>query len=321
MQPLTDAATAVRDFYAVRNMRQPLSGVSSGNVAGGGGNAQQSAAASAGQHRVVSTAVIAACSVVGFFVMVAGAFCAWWFWWRRRLGETGIVEYKMAHMDPENSTDTLRSRKHVETQRQKSIVDGFSDFDVDSWRSTTAGNSVHGMPVVTEADDEKRLGETLSNHTRGSSLHASLLTSDPGSPPLVPYSDFGPGPQHPQHPGVPRTLSDPAGLRRERTRSSGLLLSPPGQTTRLVDVGPPSPPAARYPSLTPSISSISMGGMAGAYPTHQRVSNGTRTSEYDFLPVFSEATLTAGGDRRGSQASDRLSSDRRLSRASSYGYP
>lgn len=296
MVPLTNPAMAARDFYAVRNMRQPLSGVSAGTVAGGGLSPQQSAAASAGQHRVVSTAVIAACSVVGFFVIVAGAFCAWWFWWRRRLGESGVVEYKMAHMDPENSTDTLRSRKHVDTQRQKSMVDGFSDYDVDSWRSTTAGNSVHGMPQVTEEDDMRRLGETLSNHTRGSSLHASLLASNPGSPSLTPLVDFGP------HPGVPRTVSDPIDLKRERTRSSGMLLSPPTTTARLVDVGPaPASETARYPSLTPSTY------MVGAYPTHQRVTSGTRTSEYDYFPVFSEATLAAG-ERRPSLASERRSS-------------
>lgn len=307
MAPLTDAATAARDFYAVRKLRQPLSGVSGGNTAGGVGNPQQSADAVAGQHRVVSTAVIAACSVIGFFVMAAGAFCAWWFWWRRRLGQNGVVEYKMAHMDSEQSTDMFRSRKHVETQRQKSMVDGFSDYDVDSWRSTTAGNSIHGMPQVTEEDDMKRLGETLSNHTRGSSLHASLLAmSDPGSPPVSPLVDFTP------HPGVPRTVSEPLDLHRERTRSGGLLRS---QTTaRLVDVGPAPPPApapppptasTRYPSSTPSTMS-----MAGAYPSpQQRVTSGTRTSEYDYFPVFSEATLAAGGnERRGSQHSERRSS-------------
>lgn len=303
MKPLTDAATAVRDFYAVRKLRQPLTGVSAGDPAGGVGNPQQSAEAVAGQHRVVSTAVIAACSVIGFFALAAGAFCAWWFWWRRRLGETGVVEYKMAQLDQEQSTDTFRSRKHVETQRQRSMVDGFSDYDVDSWRSTTAGNSVHGMPQVTEEDDMKRLGETLSNHTRGSSLHASLLAaSDTGSPPVSPLVDFTP------FPGVPRTVSEPLDLHRERTRSGGLLRSSQSTTGRLVDVGPAPPlPTAntRYPSMTSSTMS-----MAGAYPSaQQRLTSGTRTSEYDYFPVFSEATLAAGGtERRASQHSERRSS-------------
>jgi hypothetical protein len=222
-----------------------------------------------------------------------------------------VVEYKMAQMEPGSSSPTLRTRKHVETMRQKSMVDGYSDFDIDSYNSTTAGTSVNGMQQATEEDDMRRLGETISNHTRGSSIHQGLLAAGASSPPVSPMADFTPG--------VPRTVSEPLDLRRERTRSSGFLLSPPTTTGRLVDVGPvpASPPTARY-SLAPSVSTPSSMTMMGAYPSHNRamssasgVTSGTRTSEYDYFPVFSEATLaasSAGEQRRGSHHSDRQSS-------------
>ncbi|CAK9782412.1 acid protease [Cutaneotrichosporon oleaginosum] len=310
MIPLTDPALAARDFWQVRRERQPLSGVSSG-TAGGPGNAQQSAAANAGQKRVATSTIIAVCSVIGFLAIAAGAYFAWWFWNRRRHGKSGVVEYKMAQMEPGSSSPTLRTRKHVETMRQKSMVEGYSDFDIDSYNSTTAGTSVNGMQQTTEEDDIRQLGETISRHTRGSSIHQGLLTAGSSSPPILASGDF--------MPGVPRTVSEPLDLRRERTRSSGLLLSPPATTGRLVDVGPPpsSPPTARY-SLTPSVSTPGSMTMMGAYPSHNRamssasgVTSGTRTSEYDYFPVFSEATLAAGSgaeQRRGSHHSGRRSS-------------
>lgn len=312
MIPLTDAAVASRDFWQVRRERQPLRGVSSGTV-GGLGNAQQSAAANAGQKRVATSTIIAVCSVLGFLAIAACAYFAWWFWNRRRHGKSGVVEYKMAQMEPGSSSPTLRTRKHVEMMRQKSMVDGFSDIDIDSYNSTTAGTSVNGMPHVTDEDDAKRLGETISNHTRGSSIHQGLLAADTSSAPVPAMPDFTPG--------VPRTVSESLDLRRERTRSSGMLLSPPATTGRLVDVGsvPASPPTARY-SLAPSVSTPNSMGMRGAYPSpsHNRamsstsgVTSGTRTSEYDYFPVFSEATLAAGSggeQRRGSHHSDGRSS-------------
>ncbi|BEJ17922.1 hypothetical protein CspHIS471_0701990 [Cutaneotrichosporon sp. HIS471] len=310
MLPLTNAALASRDFWLVRQERQPLRGVSS-DSAGGRGNGGQSAAANAGQKRVATSTIIAVCSVLGFLAIAACAYFAWWFWNRRRHGKAGVVEYKMAEVDHGSDSPPLRTRKHAETMRQKSMVDGYSDMDFDSYDSTTAGTSVSGMQQVTGDNDVHRLGETISNHARGASIHQGLLAAGASSPPMSPTA--------PSMPGMPRAVSEPLDLRRQRTSSGGYLLSPPMTTGRLVDVPPmpASPPSARY-SLAPSLSNRSSMTMMGAYPSHTRamssasvVTSGPRTSEYDYFPVFSDTTTAAGAghdQRRSSRHSDRRSS-------------
>lgn len=310
MVPLTNAAVASRDFWLVRRERQPLSRVSSGQV-GDSGNNQQSAAANAGQKRVATSTIIAVCAVLGFLAIAAAAYFAWWFWNRRRHGKSGVVEYKMNELDKENDSPPLRTRKHFETMRQKSMVDGYSDFDLDSYDSTTAGTSVTGMQQALEESDALRLGETISNHARGSSIYQGLLAAGAGSPPLLPTRA--------SISGMPRAISEPLDLRRPRTRSSGPLLSPQTPAGRLVDVGPaPSSPPSPRDSFGPSVSTPSSMAMMGAYPSHtivmgstNAVTSGTRTSEYDYFPVFSQATLAAGAaaeQRRSSSYSDKRSS-------------
>lgn len=267
MLSLTDPAAASRDFFAVRNQRQSLQVVSSGGVDGtnsNGGGSQQAA-----QHKAVNVAVIAACSVVGFVVLVAVVFCVWWFRLRRRLGAQGQVDYKMTKFDPDTSTDTFRSRKHLETKRQRSMVDGYSDYEVDSWRSGRTAESLGlaGVPEVHDEDDPKSNSNwdanALPNHSRGQSLHQGLL-SEVESPQsihsLLPDSPIAPAPappargrtpdQWPQHRGsiAPELSRDRRASRASRSskgsRSSiGVLVD---DTTPL-----PHPLPLPHPSTSP----------------------------------------------------------------------
>lgn len=269
LRPLTDAAAASREFYAVRTLRQSLQVVSSGGGGGdsnGGGAAQEAA-----QHKAVNVAVIAASSVVGFLAIVAVAFCAWWFWLRRKAGTTGQTEYKMAAFDPETSTDTFRSRKHMETKRQRSMVDGYSDYEVESWRSGYTADSIGltGVPEVHEEDDPKRQSAWDTgylNHSRGQSLHQSLLSADTDSP----QSTHTPLPdaRHPEHRGslAPELLD-----RRSRT-SLRVDDSPRPRPTslsldRTLSMSGPFPSVAQ--STTPSTMPHGQG----------------RANEYDYFPV------------------------------------
>ncbi|KAL1412088.1 hypothetical protein Q8F55_003085 [Vanrija albida] len=281
--PLTNPSVAARDFYAVRNMRQSLTDVSAGN----GGNAPPSpgAGSPAAQHRVVSTAIIAACSVIGFFVLAAAAFCAWWFWLRRKLGATGVVEYKMANLNggrrspSEPGMTTVRSRKHEATSRQKSMVEGYSDYDMESWRSTTnsAEDSIGlSMPRVTEEFGDRHLADGLSNHTRGSSIHQSLIMADHGPPLASPASDMTPG------------LDTP---RRQSVQLS------PAATARLVDL-PSSPPASHTsprPSFvnmpkSPSQRSTMTLSMSGPFPTRPTSMQGS-SGDYEYFSMLPVPTL------------------------------
>ncbi|TXT07401.1 hypothetical protein VHUM_03121 [Vanrija humicola] len=281
---LTNPSVASQDFYAVRNMRQSLGDVSSGH----GGNSPPSpgSGSPAAQHRVVSTAIIAACSVVGFFVLAAAAFCAWWFWLRRKLGATGVVEYKMANLNGGSSPSdpgisTVRSRKHEATNRQKSMVEGYSDYDMESWRSTTnsAEDSIRlSMPRVTEEFGDRHLADGLSNHTRGSSIHQSLLLADHGPPASSPTSDITPGIDRP---------------RRESSRLSVQLS--PAATGRLIDL-PSSPPpqhTSPRPSFvnmpkSPSQRSTATLSMSGPFPTSTRPTSmqASSSAEYEYFSML-----------------------------------
>jgi len=305
---LINQSTASSDFYAVRNKHMSLTTVSSTNGKTNPSN-PVSGAADATQHRIVSTTIIAVCSVIGFFVLAAGAFCAWWFWFRRKVGAHGVVEYKMAPPpeDPPtghksvNSMSTLRSKKHEETKRQRSMVDGFSDYEIDSWRSTTDTIALGNLLEVNENDDHTRtrtqsMGDSLSNHTRGSSLHQSLLAASDGPP--SPLADFYPrdprgniataSDRHERSLSVDRDgrerrrswdtrsntmqsrlsehrLSEHHRPEFPRASSAGTIMTSPGSANRLIDLNnspPTSPASVSYPNLpaiaaSPRNSSIS----------------------------------------------------------------
>lgn len=281
MVSLMNQSTGSVDFYAVRNDHMALSAISQGRWDGDKGDSG-GGATPAQQHRVVSTAVIAACSVIGFFVLAAAAFCAWWFCMRRKVGATGRVDYRMADPEPRDRSDsTLRSSKHRSTMRQKSLVDGFSDADVESWKTMTEGGSVQlgSLPEVREDADAPGAvtpgHESLSNHTRGSSIHQSLLMAHES--PNVPYSDFSP------------TARPAYGERRKSSHSAMNIASPTSPTSpetnlRLID----SPNAD---SPYPRLSHMSTGSysMTGAYPTVGRPPTVRRTSDYDYFGLMGDS--------------------------------
>jgi hypothetical protein len=183
MISLTNASTASQDFYSVRSLHQSLSSVSSqsaGSAAGGSASPSSASAPGAGKaHAVASTTIIVACSVVGFFLLAAAAFCAWWFWLRRKFGAAGVVEYgssrpRGAGHRSDASTSTLRSRKHENAQRQKSLVEGYSDYEGDSWLSTEGDDSIRlgYLPEVAE-EDEGSPGRPLARDSVGSSIRTN----------------------------------------------------------------------------------------------------------------------------------------------------
>lgn len=224
--PLTNASIASQDFYAVRSLHQSLSTVSSSQQKTYGGTSpsdqdpQSSAsAATASGKKVVSTAVIAVVCVVGFFVLAAAVFCAWWFWLRRKLGPGGVVEYKDSPVRPRGgrghrsdaSTSTLKSRKHSETSRQKSMVEGYSDFEGDSWLSTTEGGDsirLGYMPEVIEEEDEGRQTRGAEwRSSRGSSLAPDRSVDAEAGIPLVDMVDpKSPPPQRDRSPMTARRI-------------------------------------------------------------------------------------------------------------------
>lgn len=286
MVSLMDQATGSKDFYAVRNDHKALSAISQGRWDGERGD-PGAGATPAQQHRVVSTAVIAACSVIGFFVLAAAAFCAWWFCMRRRVGASGRIDYRLADPAPrehDRSDSTLRSSKHRNTLRQKSMVDGFSDADVESWKSMTEGGSIqlNSLREVREEDDRPyaltRGADSLSNHTRGSSLHQSLLMVHDS--PNVPYSDFAPGENSAQQQQRPSY-----GERRKSSHSAiNVPVTSPDASLRLIDL-----PNADSPY--PRMSHMSSGSysMTGAYPMVGRPPNARRTSEYDYFGLMGDS--------------------------------
>lgn len=154
--PLTNSSQAASEFYSVRNQHQPLTPDASGNV----GITPDPGAAG----RAVSGGIIALAVVLGFVALAGGIFCAWFFWLRRKHGTNGVVLGAKARKrkgsqpseaggasgdgDEDEVVDVVtrarRERKFKSMQRQKSMIDGYSDFDVDTntmW-SADAGDSV-----------------------------------------------------------------------------------------------------------------------------------------------------------------------------------
>ncbi|WRT63430.1 uncharacterized protein IL334_000335 [Kwoniella shivajii] len=216
--PLTNASVASQDFYAVRIQRQSLTSVSSDQQAISSGtpsNPGSQPSQAATEKKVVNTTVIAAVSVVGFFVLAAVAFCAWWFWLRRKLGAGGVVEYKTAPARPrpagyksDSSLSSLRTKKHSSAQRQRSMVEGFSgtDYEADSWMSTTEGNDsirLGYLPEVAEEDDDGRRTRIADKRSSRGSI---IDMNGPDSYQLVDVTD-------PLSPRRSRTRSPPAPTR------------------------------------------------------------------------------------------------------------
>ncbi|RSH79075.1 uncharacterized protein EHS24_002007 [Apiotrichum porosum] len=306
---LTNASQASQDFYAVRNLHQSLS-----TVSGSGPKTQSSAggaAQNAASHRVMSTAIIAACSVIGFFVLAAIAFGAWWFRLRRKLGAGGVVEYKMDRRSNNgsdsdhgyhHSISTVRSRKHEETLRQKSYIDGIADYE--SYRSATDDSTLRLDPLAEEMDDGTHMrnkesdsfvintntngssnnsstnnrtrASSFTNHARGSSLHQGLLaTADPASPPM-PFADFYPDTAH-HHEQQQRRQSTSSQVLMD----SALMDSPPS-VARLIDIDSPpgsathatthfapstTAPRSARPSAARHVSGDSRISMSGPFPS------------------------------------------------------
>jgi hypothetical protein len=151
---LINASVASQDFYAVRSLHESLTSVSSNQQAASGqGQASSSSPAnssggdgSATGHKIVSGGVIAAASVIGFFVLAAAIFFAWWFWLRRKMKSEGSLDYEPGSVRPLNTDgqsdltmSTARTRKREDFQRQKSMMEGYSDVDGESWLSNTEG--------------------------------------------------------------------------------------------------------------------------------------------------------------------------------------
>lgn len=166
---LTNATQAASEFYSVRNMHNPLTpdATASPNPnASGGVNVPANSAT--GKH-VVSGGIIALGTVLGFVGLAAALFCAWWFWLRRKHGRNGVVAAaagrKSSASEPEEmdmATLARRSKKFKSMQRQKSMIDGYSDFDVDSWGgdgdSKTDDDTMSrtGTGRSIDTDDERR---------------------------------------------------------------------------------------------------------------------------------------------------------------------
>jgi hypothetical protein len=341
MISLTNASVASTDFYAVRTLHQSLSTVSSrsgGSTSGGTSSPSSQVTSGSGSagHAVASTTIIIACSVVGFFVFAAAAFCAWWFWLRRKFGAAGVVQYKNASDRPggpghksELSGSTLRSRKHTDVQRQKSMIEGYSDFEGDSWLSTTEGaDSIRlgYLPEVIEEDE----GRT-SRPVERNSADFSVRTSSNGQTPTAALLDLSDGERSPRailNPlrresdvSVPRRDASPA----NRTVSFLAMTAEPGgmSPTRysethdlLMDsptsISPPSPYA--YPSTLPAPGAgrgMSM-SMSGPFPSPMRSSMRPDSSPMYDIRASDYFTVTSASNEmsgRGRNSRRDLSSD------------
>ncbi|WVW81569.1 hypothetical protein I302_103564 [Kwoniella bestiolae CBS 10118] len=308
---LTNASIASQDFYAVRVQRQSLASVSSDQQVNNGGsptNPGSQPSHGAAEKKVVNTTVIAVVSVVGFFVLAAAAFCAWWFWLRRKFGAAGVVTYRSAPERPkpagyksDSSFSSLRNKKHTSTQRQKSMVEGFSgsEYEGDSWMSTTEGNDsirLGYLPEVAEEDDDdaRRTRAADKRSSRGSTLgggitedpeeYALIDMNDPSSPTpalapaLAPAIAPGrvrtrsPPPPLPHGPSAGHHHTDSADLDLPNSASSETipLASAPYPST----VPPPPPPQqkSRKPSITMSGPFPSSTSMSGPFPSSTAMS-------------------------------------------------
>ncbi|WVR03361.1 hypothetical protein IAU60_000352 [Kwoniella sp. DSM 27419] len=332
--PLTNASTASQDFYAVRVKRESLSSVSANQQAANGGsstssnpNSPSGSAAVASDKKALSSGVIAAVgAVVGFFVIAAIAFCAWWFWLRKKYGAGGRVEYKTGPVRPgvtdhksDGSMSSLRTRKHDSALRQRSMVEGYADYEGDSWMSTTEGNEsirLGYLPEVLEEDEGRRTRAADRRSSRGSTIPADKANGEEYE--LVDMADpFSPTTPQPRS----RTRSPPP---FSPTVNEGL--PPEGLAAEAAPLVPALSSSATKPQAAPRALSLSMSGpfpspgasrMSGPFPSPGPGSGpggnrasirpdaspmyDIRTSDYFSVPPSSGTPASRGREhRRGS---------------------
>ncbi|WVQ76421.1 hypothetical protein IAR50_006088 [Cryptococcus sp. DSM 104548] len=291
--PLTNASIASQDFYAVRVLHESLSIVSTTQATNAGGsgvyNPGTGAVAGTSGKKASNTAIIAASSVAGFFVFAVVAFCAWWFFLRRKFGATGSVPIRSFKRRPsatdhksDHSMSTLRTQKHDYTNRQKSIIDGYKDYDDDEWVSGTEGGDSIRLGYIPEAleegaDEERqtRMARSSRSTTGRSSLdHSRSIPEEPGmdEAALVDHVD----PQSPATPFADPVLGSPQALRRTLSNTSRhgprppLVSSPSMITdgnTPQSDSFPFHPSDGPYPSPIPSHGKSPSMSMSGPFPS------------------------------------------------------
>lgn len=153
MLSLTNMTAAGQEFYDVRVQHSSYPG----QVTTTGSTPTKTADAASSQtgHQVLSGGIIALAVVLGFVGVAAGLFCAWFFWLRKKHGLKGVpvlagrqrgrkgtsasadgTDGSMGvadHMELTAAGSVRRSKKYRDMQRQKSMIDGYLDFDTDLW--------------------------------------------------------------------------------------------------------------------------------------------------------------------------------------------
>ena len=331
---LTNASLSSQDFYAVRSLHQSLSSVSaaqqpvSPNSDPSAPTSQSSPAGStAAGHRIVSTAAIVAGSIVGLFVIAAAVFCAWWFWLRRKHGAShriiaNPVRQRSIEMKSNLSSSSLRNKKHDNMQRQKSMIEGYSDHESGSWLSTTEGGNSIGLGYLPEAleDDEVSKGRIGERSSLGSTYRDSLVEADDVN--LVDIAD--PAPIRPTE-SVNAASTHLDTRPRETTPSADHTIFADLPSTTDDSVIPSSPSTAAYPQpLVPSSASTRslQLSMAGPFPSSSRRSNaslgyGVRANDY-YAGVAGPVGTNTGRDSRSRSSELREGSGNRNRQASSH---
>ena len=305
MISLTNASVASQDFYAVRVQRQSLADVSSNHKSGVGASNPTATETSAVQNPItgatsskgVSTAVIAGVSVLALFVFAAGAFCAWWFWLRRRFGKDGKVEFLNSNpRDPRGhrstlSASSLRSKKHNAALRQKSMMEGLSDYE-DSWVSTTEGGDsirLGCMPEVAEEDDD-RMGMGMGQRSsRASSSRHGSPARGADEKDLVDLEDEEAEELKAMPEAGPRASSS---RRRDLSPSASKTLSFATDTSD----------STRYPSSYTYPRSSSNWSMSGPFPSPARQSS-MRPDASPMYDIRSSDYFAAAGNSTGRESS------------------
>lgn len=292
--PLTNASVASQDFYSVRVLHESLGTVSSDQAqsSSGGSSSTNSGGSNASEgdtsKRAISSAVIAVISVIGFFVLAAAAFCAWWFWLRRKFGASGVVEYQTAGRrrrpspqgrNSDHSTSTLRSRKHVDTLRQKSMIEGYDIYnDQESWVSGTEGADSIRLGYIPEALEEEEEGGGMEGtgrrSSRGSSTARSLASKSLGG------EDEGAGVTlvdnvDPLSPGLESTTPGTRGRSPGRTSvGTGAGAGASASTSYSPFVDPPTSSASdSFPATGPATTGPYPSPLPSSYPKSHSHSN------------------------------------------------
>ena len=175
-----------------------------------------------------------------------------------------MVVYKTAptrsRHDREASTSSLRTKKHDAAMRQKSMIEGYSDFEGDSWMSTTEGGDSIRLGYLPEAVAVAEHSPERTGRKRGSagssvrenswaSGSGAAGTGDPRTASLIDVSDEA-TPEPEARPSNPRRTS----ATRSVSFSEQPLLPTPATTSTqagsqpLVSPPPPTPTAYPYPA-------------------------------------------------------------------------